>query len=374
MKKRDFLKKASAAGIAGIIASGAPPAYSENKRLKKTDVSLEQALEVHNSLLIFDGHNDMPVQRVQLGERPLNWEHRDPAYHTDIPRMKESNYGGSFFIVGNGPKANAWVTTELMLEDIERFPDDLMLVRSSADMIRARKAGKIGIIMSIEGVGAWIDGNIETLRMFYRLGVRLAGISAGGSKLMTSNALYRLCTIEEREEERKNGGRLEPLGVEVLKVSNELGIVTDLSHITDKAFYEVLELSSLPPIMSHTAVYALCNHSRCMTDDQLRALADAGGVAGIAFAPQFIHPDQTKATIDLVTEHICYVRDLVGIDHVGIGSDFDGLGKIVPVIPEVSQIVHLTRSMLAYGMTVEDIRKVWGGNYMRILKTVVDRA
>ena len=161
--------------------------------------------------------------------------------------------------------------------------------------------------------------------------------------------------------------------MEVLKVSNELGIVTDLSHINDKAFYEVLEHSSLPPIMSHTAVFSLCNHARCMTDDQIKALASKGGVMGIAFAPQFIHPDSKQATIDRVVEHICYVRDLVGIDYVGIGTDFDGLGDTIPVVPEVSQLVHLTRSMLAYGLSEEEIRKVWGGNFLRILRQTIDR-
>lgn len=371
--RRDFLKRTAKSGIAAIIASGIAPAYSKNMGLKKTDVSLEQAREVHNRLLILDGHNDMPVERVQRGENPLNWKQRDLAYHTDIPRMKEGNYDVGFFIVGNGPKANVWVTTELILAQIDAYPEDLMLVLSSKDVVRAHETGKIGVILSIEGVGAWLNGNIDTLRLFYRLGVRLAGITAGGSELLGTRAIYRLCTPEEREADRKNAGGLTPFGMEVLKVSNELGIVTDLSHINDKAFYEVLEYSTLPPIMSHTAVFSLCNHSRCMMDDQIKALASAGGVMGIAFAPQFIHPDRKQATIDLLVEHICYVKDLVGIDYVGIGSDFDGLGDITPVVPEVSQLVHLTRSMLAYGLSGEEIQKVWGGNFLRILQQTIDR-
>ena len=124
--------------------------------------------------------------------------------------------------------------------------------------------------------------------------------------------------------------------------------------------------------MSHTAVFSLCNHWRCLTDDQIKALASAGGAMGIAFAPMFIHPDSEKATIDRLVEHICYVGDLVGIDYVGIGTDFDGLGSTTPVVPDVSQLVLLTRSMLAYGLSEEEIQKVWGGNFLRLLRKNLD--
>ena len=124
--------------------------------------------------------------------------------------------------------------------------------------------------------------------------------------------------------------------------------------------------------MSHTAVFSLCHHWRCLTDDQIKALAGAGGAMGIAFAPQFIHPDPKQATMDRLVEHICYVGDLAGIDSVGIGSDFDGLGDTKPVVPEVSQLVHLTRSMLTHGLSEDEIRKVWGGNFLRLMQKSID--
>lgn len=371
--RREFLKRTAAGGIAGIIASGIAPAYAQDVAVKKREVSLEQAREVHDRMLIIDGHNDTPVERVQRGENPIAWKRRDPAYHTDIPRMKEGGYDVGFFIVGNGPKANVWVTTERILEQIEKYPEDLMLVLSAQDAVRAGKEGKIGIILSIEGIGRWLDGNVDTLRLVYRLGVRLAGIThgEGGSEptfLQGTGSIYRSCTLEERENDRINAGGLTPFGLDVLKASNKLGMVTDLSHINDKAFYEVLEHTTLPPLMSHTAVFSLCQHSRCLTDDQIRALAGCGGAMGIAFAPMFIHPEPAQATIDRVVEHICYVADLVGIDYVGIGTDYDGLGDTVPVVPDVSQLVHLTRSMMAYGLSEEEIQKVWGGNFLRVMQ------
>ena len=122
--------------------------------------------------------------------------------------------------------------------------------------------------------------------------------------------------------------------------------------------------------MSHTAVFNLCNNFRGLTDDQIKALASVGGAIGITFVPQYINPDREKATIDNVVEHICYVADMVGIDHVGIGSDFDGTTN--PIVPDVSQLVHLTRSMMEYGLSEEDIKKIWGGNFLRILQQNID--
>jgi len=374
--RREFLK--TTGGIAGILAAGVAPAYAKYMDRAKKEVSMEEAQKIHKKMLIIDGHNDTPVERVARKENPLNWMQRDPSYHTDIPRMKEGGYDGGFFIVGNGAVANVWVTTERVMTQIDKNPKDIMRVLTSKDMLRAQKEGKVGVIFSIEGIGRWVDGNVDTLRFMHRTGLRLAGIThgEGGSEptfLQGSPSLYRPCTMQERENDRKNTNGLTPFGFDILKASNELGIVTDLSHINDKAFFEVIEHSTLPPIMSHTAVFSLCNHARCMTDDQIKALASVEGSMGIAFAPQFIDPDPAKATIDRLVEHICYVGDLVGIDYVSIGTDYDGLGSTIPVVPEVSQLPNLTRSMLAHGLTEDEIYKVWGGNFLRVLQKTIDR-
>jgi len=375
--RRDFLKGTAGGGIAGVLAPGMAPASSKQTRVKKPGISLDQAQAVHNRVLIIDGHNDVPVERIHRGERPLQWKRRDPAYHTDIPRMKEGGYDVGFFIVGDGPTANVWVTIEQVLAQIDAYPEDLVLVLSSKDAARAKQAGKIGVLMAIEGAERWLEGKVEVLRILHRLGVRLVGIThgeggSGPGDLQGTKSPYGRCTPEDREAERKNAGGLTAFGREVLKASNELGILTDLAHSNDRTFYEVLESSSRPPIVSHTAVFSLCHQWRCLTDDQIKALAGAGGAMGIAFAPQFIHPDPKQATMDRLVEHICYVGDLVGIDSVGIGSDFDGLGATTPVVPEVSQLVHLTRSMLAHGLSEDEIRKVWGGNFLRLMQKSID--
>ena len=374
--RREFLARTATGSVASLLASGVASGATKEEHTKKA-VTLEQAQEVHNRALIIDGHNDVPVERVHRGEIPFRWQERDLAYHTDIPRMKETGYDAAFFIVGNGPTANVWVTIENVLDQIDKHPNDLMLVLSSQAAVRAAEERKIGILMAIEGIGRWIDGKVDIVRLLHRLGVRSVAVTHGeGGKeptfLQGTKSPYGPCTPADRESERKNAGGLSALGHDILKANHELHIITDLAHINDKSYFEVLETISRPPIVSHTAVFSLSHHWRCLTDDQIKALAASGGAMGIAFAPAFIHPDPQQATIDRFVEHICYMADLVGIDYVGIGTDFDGLGRTTPVVPEMSQLVHLTRSMLAHGMSEAEIRKVWGGNFLRLLRKNLD--
>ncbi len=376
--RREFLGKTALCGISAIAASGIAPAYAKSVRTNKTGVSLEDAWKVHRKCLIIDGHNDTPVERVARKEYPLNWIQRDPKYHTDIPRMKGNGQQyAAFFIVGNGLMANVWVTAERIMEDIKKYPDDLKLVLSSKDAVSGGKSGKVGVILSIEGAAKWLDGKLEVQHILYRLGVRLIGITHGEGKndpamLQVTPSSFGFCTLQEREEARKKAIGLSPFGREVLKTNDELGIVTDLSHINDTAFYEVLELSPRPPIVSHTGVFSCCNHYRCLTDDQIRALAAKGGVMGVVLLPGYIDADPQKATIDRVVDHILHAADLVGIDYVGFGSDYDGFSG-TPVVPEVSQLVNLTHAMMSRGLTEEEIKKFWGGNFLRVFRETIDK-
>ncbi|MFH1567575.1 MAG: membrane dipeptidase [Gemmatimonadota bacterium] len=339
------------------------------------EISLEEAQAVHQRALVFDGHNDTPVERVARGEDPFRWLERDPAYNVDVPRMREGGYGGGFFIVGNGPTANLWATLERTLAQLDRHPDVFRQVRTSSDVTAARQAGQIAVLLAIEGAGRWLEGRLETLRLLYRLGLRSLGLSHGEGgdephQLQGSPSAFDFCTAADRERARSQLHGLTSFGAAVLELSNELGVITDLAHINDRAFYEVLERSRLPVTMSHTAAFAQCPHWRCLTDDQIRALAQSGGVMGIAFAPMFI--DRTAPTADRIVDHICHVADLVGIEHVAIGADYDGLGSLTPVIPEVSQLPLLTRAMLARGLTEAEVVQVWGGNFLRLLRATID--
>ena len=375
--RREFLQKTAAAGIAGIVASGVAPVFAK-ERAAPSGVTLEEAWKVHRKCLIIDGHNDGPVERVARKENPINWMNRDTSYQTDIPRMKENGQQyTAFMIVGNGLVANVWATTERIMDLIDLYPNNIMKVLSSADTVRAGKTGKMGVILSIEGPAKWLEGRIETLHVFYRLGIREVSITHGEggndpASLQGTPSPFRLCTAGEREEERKKAVGLTAFGREVLKTENELGIVTDLAHINDKAFYDVLEHTTRPPISSHTNVFALCQHSYNLTDDQLKALSAKGGVIGIIPYHGLIDTDPQKETIDRLVDHILYVADLVGIDTVGIGSDFDG-GADLSGISDGSQLVNLTRAMLARGLNEEEIEKIWGGNFLRVLRQTIDK-
>ncbi|MFA6473091.1 MAG: membrane dipeptidase, partial [Candidatus Latescibacterota bacterium] len=173
--RREFLKKTAIAGISGIVTSGAAPAFAKGRTVKN-GVSLEEAWAVHRKCLIIDGHNDTPVERVARKENPMNWMQKDMSYHTDIPRMKGNGqqYCG-FMIVGNGPVANIWVTTERAMKTIELYPKDIMQVLTTADAVHAGKSGKVGAIFAVEGAAKWLEGRIETLHILYRLGIRLVG-------------------------------------------------------------------------------------------------------------------------------------------------------------------------------------------------------
>ena len=374
--RRKFLQETATVGIAAIVASGVAPACAK-ERVAKSGVTLEQAWAVHRKCLIIDAHQDTSVRRFARKEDPKSWMKRDTSYHTDIPRMTEGGQQSvGFFLVEDSSVTDLWTITEFILDQIDTHPEDLMLVLSSKNAVRAGKTGKVGILMEIEGPARWLNGNVNILRLLYRLGVRCVHIThgEGGSEptfLQGTRSISGPCTPEDREAQRKNFIGLTPFGMEVLKTENELGIITDLSHTNDKAFFDVMEHTTKPPIMSHTAVFSLCNHYRCLTDDQIKALAAKGGVMGIVVLPGFIDADPKKATIDRIVDHILYVADLVGIDTVGFGSDYDGFSGN-PIV-EASQLVNLTRAMLARGLTEEEIRKFWGGNFLRVLRQTIDK-
>ncbi len=375
--RREFTGRTAVATFAATVLSSVA-ATSAKKRLAREGVTLEQAWNVHRKCLIIDGHQDTSVRRFARKEDAKGWLKRDPSYHADIPRMTEGgqHYVG-LFLVEDGAVTNLWTITEFILEQIDAYPEHFMLVLSSQDAIRAGKTGKVGMLMEIEGPARWLNGNVDVLRLLYRLGVRCVHIThgEGGSEpafLQGTRSATGPCKPEDRDAQRKNAIGLTPFGLEVLKSENELGIITDLSHANDKAFYDVLELSTRPPIVSHTAVFSLCHNWRCLTDDQIKALAAKGGVMGVVLLPEYIDADPQKATIDRVVDHILYVADLAGIDAVGFGSDYDGFSD-TPIVPDVSQLVNLTRAMLARGLSEAEIAKFWGGNFLRVFQQTIDK-
>ena len=383
--RRAFLKQVAMAGTGLLLVRQLAWARSKGDT-KKTEVTLEQAWALHKKCLIIDGHNDVPVLRMakdKSGNReiPLKWMQRDNVYQTDLVRARENGQQYVAFMImapGRGSAEQYMRNVAEVASQVKTHPKDIQQVLTSADAVAAGASGKVGVINAIEGGSGPLAGDLENLKKFYDKGLRLAGISHGEGgedkkHLQGTPSKGGRWTVEERKEAGKTMVGLTPFGLDVLKLSNELGIVTDLSHINDKAFLDVMEKSKLPVIVSHTAVYALCQVGRCMTDDQIKALAAKDGLMGVTFVPEFLDNDAKKVPniVDRFVDHLCYVADLVGVDYVGIGSDFDG-GIKNPVIADVSQFVQITRGMMARGFSEEEIKKIWSGNFLRVMKKTID--
>jgi len=364
----------AAGRIKGFPASGTgaqnSPAASKTSGPVPAKAVSPKAQELHNKAIIIDGHNDSLIEhwaRKESYDLGKSW----PSYHADLARMKKGGLTAVNSMVGDSNLVQGLELWSAMYENLDKYPGDFLLVRTAEDIPRAKSEGKVGLIGQLEGC-AMLSNNLRVLQALHRLGVRVAGLThgEGGGEfhLQTAKSRFGFGSPAEREAARKEAPGLTEFGREVVRESNRLGIVVDLAHANDAAFYEALELSNRPVIFSHGNVSALSPHWRNLTDDQLKALAANGGVIGVVTYPNFIDQDPGKQTLERLVDHIEYVCGLVGEDHVGFGSDYDGMGAIVPVIPSYGELPWLTEAMLGRGFTESTILKFWGGNFLRVMR------
>jgi len=331
----------------------------------------DRARELHETAVIVDAHNDTLVLRQSRGEH-LDVTEPDDRYHVDVPRALAGGLTCSFFMVGSATLEQAMdlIDGAWMLND--EHPEMVIYATNTEDIERAKAEGKLAIIGQLESCTC-LHGHLSTLRNFHRLGVRVANLThgeGGEGTVQQEKSPFDYCTPADREEARKKDNGLNDYGREVIAEINRLGIVMDLAHSNDATFFEAVELCATPPIFSHGAVFSVCPHWRGLTDDQLRALADAGGVMGLAFYDKFIH--QEDPSLERWVDGVEHVIALVGADHIGIGADYDGLpDDVIPIPPEVSQLPLVTEAMLQRGFDDEVILKVLGGNFMRVLREVI---
>jgi microsomal dipeptidase-like Zn-dependent dipeptidase len=232
---------------------------------------------------------------------------------------------------------------------------------NTADLIRLKKEGKKAFFIAVEN-GYAMGKDLKNLERFKEEGVTYITLCHNGSNDLCDSAVG---------EPEWNG--LSPLGKEAVKEMNRLGIMVDVSHASEATFYDVMKESSVPVIASHSSVRALCDHPRNLTDDQIRAIAAKGGVVQICLYNEFINPEPAKASIDDALEHIRYVVDLVGVDYVGIGSDFDGGGELLGCRSS-NELIQITVKLLGLGYTEPEIEKIWGGNLLRVMNAVQQAA
>ena len=357
--------------LAVCLASGQP----------QRTVTDAMVREITKSALLIDTHNDVTSRTVE----GFDISKAATDGHTDLPRLRAGGVGAVFFAVyvaADYAKTNSSANRALNMIDTVRHdivaahPDDFQFATTADGIEAAHKQGKIAALMGIEG-GHAIEDSPRLLRDFYALGVRYMTLTH------TNTNGWADSSGDQNDAGVKHHNGLNELGRKIIAEMNRLGMIVDISHVADKTFWDVMEVSKAPPFASHSSSRALANHPRNMTDEMIQALGKKGGVVQINFNCGFLsqktidaqkgQPANAKpvpATLADVVAHIDHVVKLAGINSVGIGSDFDGVGCTPTGLEDVSKYPNLTRALLEKGYKADDIRKIYGVNTLRLLRAV----
>lgn len=381
-----------------LLIAGASLANAEDE--------LAHAQRLKSQLLGFDTHIDT-IQRVFYGHVDLG--QRLPDGQVDLPRLKEGGMHVPFFAlwVPTYYKGSEAVRKTLDLRDamqgvLDRYPDRVELALTGADVERIVKSGKIAAVLTLEG-GHQIADDLAVLRMYQRIGIRAMTLTH-----------FRNNNWADSSTDKPEHNGLTDFGKQVVREMNRIGMMVDISHVSDKTFYDALAVTSKPVIASHSSCRALAEIPRNMTDDMLRALAKNGGVVGINFGAGFLnqndakslmasigtmaglepnltgaaldayaakdfkqndwsHPRPAAATLEDVVASIDHVVKVAGIDHVGIGTDFDGIPDVPKGLEDTSKMPFLVAALLKKGYSEADIQKIMGGNFLRVMKQVTGK-
>lgn len=328
----------------------------------------DQAAALHQKAIIIDGHNDSIIEHWARGESML-FDPDLPEYQVDLTRMRAGGVTAIFSMVGGGDLVQCVELWDGMHANVETYPDHFTIINTPADIEACKAEGRIGLIGQLESCTA-LGKSLRVLRVFHKLGVRVAGLTHGEAdpdSLHGTRSPFDYCTQADRDAARTAFTGLTDFGRQAIPEMNRLGIVVDLAHTQDASYSEAIELSRAPVVFSHGNIFACCPHWRNLTDDQLLALRDHGGAIGVAFYPRFIDQDPERQTLSRLVDHIEYVCDYIGDDHVAFGADYDGIGAQVAIPPSHAHLPSLTQLMLHRGFSESTIMKFWGGNFLRIL-------
>ncbi len=366
--------------------------------------ALKKALDLHRRTIVIDTHADT-TQR--LLDEHMDLGKRQPDGHVDLPRMREGGLSAEFFSIWVEPKfapnflARALAQIDAVYAAVERYPGQIEMARTVADIRRLNKLGKVAALMGLEG-GHAIEDNLGTLNVLHRLGVRYMTLTWAQNNNWADAST---------DTPRHNG--LTDFGRQVVARMNQLGMMVDISHVSDKTFYDTLAATRAPVIASHSSCRAICDVPRNMTDDMIRALAKNGGVMQINFHEGFLDQNYRDAYnkisaeidreesrlneqlkgdparlaeekrkyeasyearlprpgISTVADHIDHVKKLVGVNHIGIGSDFDG-ARMPRGLEGVNLLPALTAELMRRGYSEDDLKKILGGNLLRVMEQV----
>jgi membrane dipeptidase len=383
-----------AVALAFLLTSGLPD------RVTAQDYRA-QALRILKTVPLIDGHNDIPdAIRERGGVDSVDFAVLQPKLMTDIPKLRAGAVGAQYWAAyvpvttlhgGEHPAVYALEQIDLVHRLCRKYRQAFALALTAADIERNFKAGKISCLIGIEG-GHAIENSLGALRMFYRLGVRY----------MTLTHWETIDWADAATDSAKHGG-LTPFGEEVVREMNRLGMLVDLSHVSDATMVDAIRVSRAPVFFSHSSARVLANHVRNVPDSILKMVRANGGVVMVNFNPGFVSEavrvyedsmarraralraagvDSTtvadslkvwearapKATLAQVADHIEHVRDVAGVDAVGLGSDFDGITEVPVGVEDVTKFPDLIAELLRRGWSEQDVRKVAGLNALRVLR------
>ena len=313
-------------------------------------------LSLHKDAIVVDLHSDTLLD-VQAGKR--NVTVRSSVGHSDLPRLREGGVDVQVFAVFVHPNEahRGFARASELLDAFDRLvathSEVIGRAASVEEIERLVRAGRLAAVLSVEN-GSALEDDPANLTRLYERGVRIMSLTWNHSNGLADGAL-----------EGRHGG-LTPLGRQVLGRMQQLGIVIDVSHLSPRGFWDVLAATRGPLLATHSNAAGLTPHARNLTDEQLRALARRGGVVGVNFYPSFTG----GASLQHVLNHIDYLVKVMGVDHVALGSDFDGFNQRVSGLEDVSKLPNLTAGLVARGYSPDDIKKVLGGNALRVFRQV----
>jgi len=386
---------------AALLAAGV--AAGERAGLQAEDPLLERARALHRVSPLVDGHNDYPWalrENAANDLERLDIQRPQPSLHTDIPRLRRGGVGAQFWSVYVPVELAGQQAVTATLEQIDvvhrmmrRYPETFELAWTADDVERIFAAGRIASLIGMEG-GHSIDNSLGALRMFHRLGARY----------LTLTHSKNVAWADSATDTPASGG-LSPFGEEVVREMNWLGMLVDLSHVSPDTMADAIRVTAAPVIFSHSSARSLNDVPRNVPDDILRLLPANGGVVMVTFVPGFLSPRAAtwdaaqntererlrrqgaderavaagleawrranpppRATLADAADHIDHVRKVAGIDHIGIGGDFDGISSVPDGLEDVSTYPALTAELLRRGYSDEQIRQINGLNVLRVMR------
>jgi membrane dipeptidase len=365
----------------------------------------QSAKKIHFKSILIDTHNDIPTTAIDKGVSfDQSLLHKT---HSDLQRMKEGGVDAQFFSIwcdGLKPNPYAWANREIdtVLAWTNRNPDKMVQAFTASDIVEAAKQKKLAVLFGVEG-GHMIENDLTKLDALYKRGTRYMTLTWNNSTNWATSALD-----ETTKADSLTHKGLTDFGKQIVRRMNELGMLIDLSHVGEQTFWDAINTTTKPVLVSHSCVYKLCPFRRNLKDDQIKAVAKNGGVIHLNFYSGFLDPafearsdaftarhktemdsmlkinpepyfmqvylfekypaevKDLRPPMSLLIDHLDYIVKMVGVDYVGLGSDFDGVNSLPAGLEGVENFPKITAELVKRGYSKKDIRKILGGNFLRV--------